>query len=309
MGDLVSVVLPVFLVLGFGYVAAAANLFSEDHIDGLMKFAQNFAIPCLLFRAVSSLDLGGDLNFAMLAAFYGGVLAGFAGGLLGGRYLFGRPWEDSVAFGFTGMFSNTVLLGLPISERAYGAGNLDFNFMIIAFHAPFCYAVGMTVMEVLRNRGASPAQTARRVTRAMFKNALVLGIALGFIWNFTGLHTPEVAAEALDLMARAGLPAALFGLGGVLYRYRPEGDLRAIAWVTGMSLVLHPLVTYLLSLSFGLSTDALRAAVITAAVAPGVNTYIFANMYGVAKRVAASAVLLGTAGTVLSSWIWLLILP
>lgn len=155
MGDLVSVVLPVFLVLGFGYVAAAANLFSEDHIDGLMKFAQNFAIPCLLFRAVSSLDLGGDLNFAMLAAFYGGVLAGFAGGLLGGRYLFGRPWEDSVAFGFTGMFSNTVLLGLPISERAYGAGNLDFNFMIIAFHAPFCYAVGMTVMEVLRNRGAS----------------------------------------------------------------------------------------------------------------------------------------------------------
>lgn len=309
MGDLLVVVLPVFLVIGFGYIAAVADLFSESHVDGLMKFAQNFAIPCLLFRAVSTLDLGAELDLPMLFAFYAGATTGFLAGMLGGRFLFGRPWEDSVAFGFVGLFSNSVLLGLPISERAFGAGTLHYNFMIIAFHAPFCYALGMTVMEVLRNRGAHPVDTARKVVRAMFKNALVMGIALGFVWKATGLPTPEVAAEALDLMARAGLPAALFGLGGVLYRYRPEGDLRAIAWVSGVSLVLHPTVTILLGLALGLNTDALRAAVLTAAMAPGVNSYIFANMYGVARRVAASAVLLATAGSVLTSWIWLLILP
>jgi predicted permease len=40
-------------------------------------------------------------------------------------------------------------------------------------------------------------------------------------------------------------------------------------------------------------------------MAPGINAYIFANMYGVARRVAASAVLLSTAATILTAWLWL----
>jgi hypothetical protein len=42
---------------------------------------------------------------------------------------------------------------------------------------------------------------------------------------------------------------------------------------------------------------------------PGVNAYIFANMYGVARRVCASAVLMGTAASLLTAWMWLTILP
>jgi predicted permease len=45
----------------------------------------------------------------------------------------------------------------------------------------------------------------------------------------------------MDLMVRAALPAALFGLGGVLYRYRPEGDMRTIL-ICAVSLGLHPAI-------------------------------------------------------------------
>ena len=58
-----------------------------------------------------------------------------------------------------------------------------------------------------------------------------------------------------------------------------------------------------------MSDAQLRAATITAAMAPGVNSYLFANMYGVARRVAASAVLFGTALTVLTASAWLVFLP
>jgi predicted permease len=40
-----------------------------------------------------------------------------------------------------------------------------------------------------------------------------------------------------------------------------------------------------------------------------VNTYIFANMYGAARRVAASSVLMATVVSVVSIWLWLLVLP
>lgn len=164
-------------------------------------------------------------------------------------------------------------------------------------------------MEMIRNRGGRLRDTARHVLSAMFRNALVIAIGLGFIVNLTGLPMPDVVNQALDMMVRAALPAALFGLGGVLYRYRPSGDLRTISYVVALSLVVHPLITYGLARGFGLSTEALRSAVVTAAMAPGVNAYVFANLYGRAKRVAASSVLIGTAGVMVTGWVWLQILP
>jgi hypothetical protein len=148
-----------------------------------------------------------------------------------------------------------------------------------------------------------------RVGKAMFSNALIIGIALGLIVNLTGLALPGTLAEGLDLLARAALPAALFGLGGVLVQYRPEGDMRIIAYVCVIALVVHPLVTIGLGTALDLSDPALRSAVITAAMSPGINAYIFANMYGVARRVAASSVLMATMLSVLTAWGWLSILP
>jgi malonate transporter len=113
---------------------------------------------------------------------------------------------------------------------------------------------------------------------------------------FQGFPVPGVLQEALDLMIRAALPAALFGLGGILYRYKPEGDLSIVAFICALALFLHPAIALALgSGPAGLSDAQLRSAVVTAAMAPGVNSYLFADMYGVARRVAATAVLAGTA--------------
>ncbi len=309
MAALIDVILPVFLVIGFGYVAVWKGYFADTAVDGLMKFTQNFAIPCLLFRAISTLDLGQSFDLALLASYYAGALTGFSAGLLGAHYLFGRDWEDSVAIGFCCLFSNSLLLGLPITERAYGLSALEANYAIIAIHSPFCYAVGITAMEIARNRGASVAALPGKVLKAMFNNALILGITLGFIVNLGGIPMPAVLTDAIDLMVQAALPAALFGLGGVLYRYRPEGDMRTIMFVVAISLILHPLIVWGLAKSNGLSDAALRSAIMTAAMAPGINAYVFANMYGKARRVAASAVLVGTGLSIFTVWIWLAVLP
>lgn len=309
MQALLQVILPVFLVIGAGYLAVRLKAFPEAGADALMKFTQSFAIPCLLFAAIARLDLQATLQPALLFSFYAGAASGFIAGLLGARFLFGRAWEDSIAIGFACLFSNSVLLGLPITERAYGPEALQANFAIIAFHAPFCYALGITVMEVVRNRGGSAREVAGKLAGAIFRNALVIGIGLGFLVNLTGLPLPGVVNDALDMLIRAALPTALFGLGGVLVRYRLEGDLRVIGLVCAVSLLLHPAVVWTLGNATGLSTEALRSAVVTAAMPPGVNAYIFAAMYGVAMRVAASAVLIATALSVVTAWGWLHLLP
>ena len=308
LGTLSQIVLPVFLVIGFGYLAVWMGWFSDAGVEGLMVFTQSFAIPCLLFRAISTLDLRQGFDPALLTSFYAGALLGFAAGLFGARALFGRSWEDCVAIGFCCLFSNSLLLGLPITESAYGPDALGPNYAIVAIHSPFAYGVGITVMEAVRGRGGGARAIGAKVARSMFRNPLVIAIALGFAVNLLGVPQPAIVWEALDLMVRAALPAALFGLGGVLVRYRPEGDVRAIAYVCAISLVMHPAVTWGLGRAFELPTGEFRSAVLTAAMAPGVNAYIFANLYGRAKRVAASSVLAGTAASLLTAAAWLALL-
>ncbi len=96
----------------------------------------------------------------------------------------------------------------------------------------------------------------------------------------------------------------------MLTRYRPDGDLRIVAMVTGLSLVLHPAITWALGTqSFGLGVAELRSATVTSAMPPGVNAYLFAHMYGVGKKVAATSVLVGTLMAILTAWFWLGVLP
>ncbi len=306
--NLVNVILPVFLVIGAGYAATRSGYFKDNHIEGLMRFTQGFAIPCLLFLAIANLDLSASFDPRLLASFYLGAGLCFAAGIFGARLIFNREWEDCVAIGFCCLFSNTVLLGLPITERAYGPENLTGNYAIIAFHSPFCYFLGITVMEIIRNRGTGRIQTARAALSAMFQNALIIGILLGFAVNLSGFVIPAVVDEALGLITLAALPGALFALGGVLVKYKPEGDLRTIAFVCSVALVLHPSLVWLFGTTLSLPQDLFRSAVLNAAMAPGFNAYIFANMYGRAKRVAASSVLIGTAASILTVWMWLSLL-
>lgn len=308
MQALIDVILPVFLVVAMGYAAAWRRWISETGVEGLMKFAQSFAIPMMLCLALATLDLRAIFDWRMLVSFYGGAVSGFLAGLLGARFLFGRGWEDAVAVGFVCLFSNAALLGLAVTERAYGAEALGPNYAILALHAPFCYLVGVLAMEGVRARGTGLLRTAGRVLTALSRNPLVIGISAGVAINLSGLALPGVVHDALALLARAGVPAALFGLGGVLYRYRPDGDLRLIAYAVAVSLVLHPSVTFGLGRAFGLEPGAFRSAVLTAGMAPGVNAYLFADLYGRARRIAASTVLIATGLCILTAWGWMSVL-
>lgn len=309
IGIVFIVVLPVFLVMAAGYAATRSGVFSSSAVDGLMVFTQNFAIPCLLFRALVDLDLGAVFDPRLLASFYVGAVTCFVLGILGARLAFGRRPGEAVAIGFGALFSNSVLLGLPIMERAYGADSLSPTFAIISIHAPFCYLVGIATMEFARADGRGLADTLRAVGRAMFRNALMIGLMLGFVVNLGGIPLPGPLRDALDMMANAALPGALFGLGGILTRYAIRASLAEAGMIAALSLILHPGIAYALSAGvFGLPEGFVRSAVVTAAMAPGVNTYVFASLYGRGQAQAASTILLATGLSVLTVSAWLAIL-
>lgn len=309
MLTILTIVLPVFLVVGAGYAATRAGAFSDAFNDGLMKFSQGFAIPCLLFLAVARLDLAEVFHPDILLPFYAGSTTCFVLGGLAARIFFKRRPGEAVAVAFCALFANSVLLGLPIIERAYGADAIGPIVAIVSIHAPFCYILGITTMELARADGRGFLASMRAVGLSIVRNSLMIGIALGFAANLLNLTLPGPVNSALEMMARAALPSALFGLGGVLARYGLAPNIGEIAMVTALRLVLHPAIAFVLALwVFQLPHHVASVIIIAAAMPPGVNAYVFANMYGRARGTAASTVLVSTVVAVASVSVWLSIL-
>jgi malonate transporter and related proteins len=303
------VVLPVFLVIGGGWIATRSGIFSASAVDGLMVYTQSFAVPCLLFRGLVDLDLGAAFDPGLLLSFYTGAIIAFAAAVLIERRIFRRRPGEAVAIGFGALFSNSVLLGLPIMTRAYGVDALAPNFAIISIHAPFCYVVGITAMEIARADGASLAATARTIARAVFRNGLMIALGRGFVVNLAGIPLPTPVRSAVDMIADSALPAALFALGGVFTRYAIRSSLGEAGTIATLSLLVHPAIVWTLATQvFDLPPEFVRGAVVTAAMAPGVNTYVFASLYARGQAQAASAILLATAVSVLTVSAWLALL-
>ncbi len=305
-----NIVAPVFLVIGAGYIAVTLRLFDGELVDGLMKFAIQFAVPFLLFQATSTMDLGTAYDWRLMSAYYLGSTSTFIAASLLAWKVFERTPGEAVAVGFGALFSNLVLLGLPISERAWGADSdaMATAFAIVSIHAPFCYLLGITSMELLQADGRSLPETARVVMRAMFRNSLMIGIVAGFIVNLGGIPLPGSLLSAVDIIAGSALPIALFGLGGTLTRYALKKSLGEAVTISGSSLVVHPGISFVACRLLGAPADLTAAVVLMAAMAPGINAYLFASMYHRGQGTAASAVLLGTATSIASVSIWLWVL-
>ena len=305
-----KVILPVFLVIGTGYLSAWHKWLSAKNIDSLTTFAQNFAIPCLLFYAIAKIEIGEYFKLRMLVSFYIGALACFIIGFLAAYFYFNRDKEESICIGFTCLFSNSILLGLPIMENAHGPASLGSNYAIIAFHAPFCYLIGILSMEFFResNKARNFKKSLTHIFNSVLKNPLIIAIFSGLLVNIFGLPIPFSIWSGLSIVKEAALPTALFALGGVLHQYRPEGDGLTICFIIFVSIILHPALVYFASANSSLTLDQIRSAVITAAMAPGINAFLFASTYKKAQPVVASSILLGTIATVFTASIWILIL-
>jgi predicted permease len=306
---LLEIVLPVFFLVGAGYLSVATRFLPDAAIDPLIGFAVRVAIPCLLFLAMLRVDLGRAVDWRALAAFFGAITVAFLAAATLSRLVWRRRPGEAVAVGFAAFFGNVVMLGIPITERAYGGAVSAALFGLLAFHGTYNYFVGFVAMELIRRDGQSAFAGLRRALVTTFSNPLMVGLCGGIALNLAGVGLPGVLLDGMDLLAAAGLPVALFSLGGVLTRYRLRDEAGEALMVSAVSLLALPALAWGLAAGlFALPPEFVRAAVIMAAMPPGLNGYIFASLYDRAVGTAANAVLIGTVLSIGSITLWLALL-
>lgn len=309
MLEILGIVAPVFLVVILGTVAARRAWVTDGEVDAILRFTTRFAVTALLFRATATLDLGEALDPAMLASYYLPAFAAFGIGAVVAHRLFGQRPGESIAAGFTALFSNTLFLGLPIVERAYGQAGMTLALAIVAIHAPTMYLVGIVSMESVARDGGGLVAGLRKLVASLSRNPIVVAALAGLGMNVAGIPLPGPAEEAMRLMASAALPLGMFGIGATLTRYSIGGDLRMTAFFAVLTLVIRPLMIAAVAFRI-LDLDPLAARVVTmmGAMPGGINIYLFAVLYGRSQALAANLVLIGTVAGIVTVTAWLAIL-
>lgn len=306
---LLGVVAPVFAIVALGYGAVRFKLYSASGVGGIIAFVNNFAAPCLLFRAMQRVDFRETFDPVLIAPYYIAAFTCFALGIILARVWFKRRPGESVVFGFAAFFSNTVLLGIPIINRAYGDAAMPLVFSIISIHGLILFNTGLISMEVARRDGASFGETAKRAVNSIIHNPLLWGVFLGLMVNIFALPIPEVVDTTTEMMAAAVIPAALFGLGGALNEYKVSENWQAALPVSMIKAFGLPALVYLMMVPLlGIAVEVARPAILLAAMPAGINAYIFSTFYNRATGVAANTVLFTTFGGIvsISFWLWFL---
>lgn len=302
-------ILPVFLILGAGYLAGRVRYVQDNVSDALNNYALKIGVPVLLFMAMVRLDFAKAFHLNMLISFYAGAFTCFAIAIWLSRLVWKRRPGESVSVGFSAVFSNTLLMGYPISLLAFGEVILAPVFGIIALHASLLYAVGMTTMEFVRRDGRGAMATLKNAFRAIMGNSLMIGILLGLLVNVSGIELFEPLEQALDMIRASAIPVSLVGIGIALNRYSISSDFAETLMVCGLALFVHPAVTLLLAhYTFGLDILFVQAAVTLAAMPSGMNIYIFATLYDRAVNLSASVLIIGNILAIFTVPAWLVLL-
>ncbi|NJD20114.1 MAG: AEC family transporter [Gemmatimonadetes bacterium] len=299
MTSLIEVVAPVFGLVGLGFLAVRASVLDTAGVRGLVAFVFNFALPVLLFRNMAGMAIPERIPWSILVAFYVPALAIYALGMALARWGFGRPTHEQAIYGMAASFSNTVLLGIPIALPALGPEAALPVFLIIAFHSATFMPLTLALVHLGRGEGISASEQAGVLARALVKDPIVMGIAVGLAANLGSVTLPGALDRIAELLAAAAMPCALFAMGASLAG-SPTGSDGAAPWtLAALKLVAHPLLVWVVAGPLlGLSGVWAHAAVLMAAMPTGVNVYLFGARHDAAAAVAARTVLVASLGSV-----------
>ena len=299
----VSSMLPVVLLIAIGFAAGRLRLIRGEAVRDLSNLVFLVLVQALLFRTMATAHLE-RLDLRSVALYY--IVAGAMFFAL--LFIQGLNSRSAVV-ALAAIFSNTLMIGVPLVQLAYGQAGLVHLFTLISMHALVLLTLATVVIELLvaREQAANGQQghrpIAATVARAV-KNAILhpvpLPIIAGFLYSLTGLGLHPVVERPLKLLGDAFGPVALVLVGVTLAQTAIGLHLRGATVISLLKCVVHPLLMALAGWALGLGGLALSVMVVAAALPVGANVFLFSQRYHKAEELVTASVAVSTAVAVVT---------
>jgi malonate transporter and related proteins len=287
-----GIVVPVFALIGMGALAVRLRLVEMAAVRGMTDFVFYTAMPGLLFGSVVQAPPLRLLDVA--GSFLGGALILYGGALVLARGLFGAGLASAAVFALDCVFGNSVMLGIPIVDAAYGRDGVAFLMAVIAFHSGVLLPLATVFIEAGSVTGRNVFGILKAALPGIFRNPVVVAILLAFIWRFSGIPLPSPLGRFLGLIGAAGPPLALFCLGASLPRPTGWSDFKEVSFAAVLKLVAMPALVALVAYLVGVRGVAFSVVVLAAGLPTGANAFLLARRFATMMEASASTVVITT---------------
>lgn len=270
---ILSIVLPVFAIIGVGYLYGRIK---RPDIGVTNQISMDVLVPALVFAALASKSFDFAHYWQLVL---GGGLVILGSGLL--AWPVARLLKvEAKTFVPPMMFSNSGNMGIPLIVLAFGDAALGA-------------AIILFLVEMVLHFSLGPYMLAHRMNLLqLLKTPVMAATLLGVAVSLSGTVLPDALYTGIRMLGDASIPMLLFALGVRLNQVSFK-DWHIGAW-SGALAPLTGIVMVLLLTPF-LDLDPVQQSILLVfgALPPAVLNYLMAEQYRQEPEKVASIVLLG----------------
>ena len=294
MLEVLSITLPIFILIALGFAATRFGTTTSSDIQALGVFVLQYALPALVFKSLAQRPFSEIANGGYLLVYTVGSLLVFAVMFALARALRPGDLSNNAIQALGSSASNSGFVGYPIALLLVGPSASVALALSMVTENVVIIPLALTLAEAAAGGGSERSVVLRNLVRRLSRNPQIIAIVLGAAASLVGLHPPAPVAKAVDMVALASAPVALFVVGGTLVGLKIGGVIADVGRIVAGKLIGHPLAI-LAALTLVPSLDpGLRKAMLILASSPMITIFpLLGRRFG-QERVGAAALMAAT---------------
>jgi predicted permease len=168
--------------------------------------------------------------------------------------------------------------------------------------------VAMVLAESGKNTGAIFRDILLQSFKRLARNPVILAILAGLSFALLEIRLPEPVTRAIDMLAMASAPVAIFVIGGALVGFKLKGMIGDALQIAGGKLLLHPFAVFTAVMLLPSIDPQLQMAAVIFACVPMLSIYPIIGLRYRLESICAAALMAATIASFLtiSAVLWII---
>lgn len=285
--------MPLFILIALGWLLVRWRNWPESISEALNRMVFKIALPAMLFRLMSDFSKSPPVDARLLIAFFGSCLIVFVVGRIIATRVFQLDGISGSVFALGGIFSNNVMLGLPIATVMLGEKAIPSVALVLVFNGLILWTLATVSVEWFKH-GSLSLKGFGKTAVSVLKNPLIIAILSGTLFSLTGISLPQMVDQPISMLGKIAVPLALVALGMSLAAYKIKEGLKESYAICVLKLIVQPLVIWGIAWMIGLPPLESKVVVLLGSMSVGINVYLMSQQFNALTGPAATSMLLST---------------
>ena len=297
MADVLNLTIPMFSLIGIGYLLRRIQFMSEQDGTVLSKFAFYILLPPLMFTSILSGDASKSLNINFIFSYEIITITIFVLTYLLGALIKLKTMEKAI-FGLNAAYPNYGYIGVPLCILAFGA-EAAIPLALILLADTFVLLTTLIFYKLTETRKTSLRELSKEIIQRFIYNPLMMSVFVAFIFSTVDIKIVTAIDRTLSIVAASATAVALIALGVSLNVTSIKNQKSVLFFIAVIKLIVHPILIFIV-FQFQTNIDPIwvKTAIVCASLPVAANVFVLANYYKNFESESAAAI---TITTIVSS--------